>query len=83
MRLRQQEIKFDGRFFAAELKVVESDDVIGGEGSTDVDLEGRGSDSLVAVIEKVSQHVEQRRLVGDHLLELTLSDISFADVKII
>jgi hypothetical protein len=33
------------------------------------------------VIEKVSQHVEQWRLVGDHLLELTLSEISLVDVK--
>ena len=72
MRLRQQEVKFNCRFFAAQFEVVEADDVIGSEGSTDVDLKSRGPDSLVAVVEEVAQDVEQRRLVGDHLLQLAL-----------
>ena len=76
MRLRQEEVKLDGRFFAAKLEVVEADDVIGGEGASNVDLEGRGSDSFVAVIEKVAQNVKEGRLIGDHLLKLALKRFS-------
>jgi len=43
-----------------------------GEGSADVDLQRGRADSFVGVVEEVTQHVEQRSFVGDHLLELAL-----------
>ena len=72
MRLRQQEVELDGRLLVAQLEVVEADDVIGGEGSANVDLEGRGSNPVVGVVEEVAQDVEKRRFVGDHLLKFAL-----------
>jgi hypothetical protein len=75
MRLGQKKIKLDGRFFTAKLEIVEADDVIRGESSPNVDLKGCGSDSFVAVIEKVAQNVKEGRLIGDHLLKLALKII--------
>ena len=72
MRLRQQEVELDSRLLVAQLEVVEADDVIGGEGSANVDLEGRGSNPVVGVVEEVAQDVEKRRFVGDHLLKFAL-----------
>jgi len=72
MRLRQEEVELDGRLLVAQLKVVEADDVIGGEGPSNVDLQGRGSDPVITVVEEIAQDVEQGRLVGDHLLQLAL-----------
>ena len=64
MRLRQQEVELDSRLLVAQLEVVEADDVIGGEGSANVDLEGCGSNPVVGVVEEVAQDVEKRRFVS-------------------
>jgi len=82
MWLRQEKVKLDGWFFAGKLKVVKTNDVIGGEGAPNVDLEGRGSDSFVAVIEKVAQNVKEGRLIGDHLLKLALKRMGFTQLCI-